>query len=337
MFDRFGFLDYLRKEFPEGQVTSNGNEFICRCRICGDSIKDPHKMRFYIALNNPSGLYLYHCFNCNASGILTANVLRQIANAPNDILLGLAANNNKAEKIIRLNDMTIYNLKYNDIIDNDINRAKLNYFNKRLGLSLSYKDLVDNKIVLSLQGLLEINNINITKPNLVRELDTFYIGGLSSDNTICYMRDISNSSKLGRHFKYVMINTNVPRARYYSIPSKSDMDRRVRINIAEGMFDINSVFFNLRECNRDNEMYTACGSKAYLNCMKSYLRDYGLLNCEFHLYIDRDVSKYITSSISKVFTPLGIKVIGHVNRYGNEKDFGVPKSNIIDETFIISR
>lgn len=337
MFDRLSFIEFLRGEFPEGQITSNGNEFVCRCRICGDSMKDPHKMRFYIALNNPSGLYLYHCFNCNASGILTANVLRQISSPPNDILLGLAANNSKAEKILKLNDMVIYNLKYNNIIDNDINKAKLKYFNNRLGLSLSYKDLIDNKIILSLQGLLEANNIEIRKPNLVRELDTFFIGGMSSDNTVCYLRDASGSSRLGKHFKYTIINTTLPRPRYYSIPSKSDMNKRIRVNIAEGLFDINSVFFNLRNRNRDNEIYTACGSKAYLNCLKSYLRDYGLLNCEFHLYLDKDVERYIISNIEKVCSPIGLTVIAHINRYGAEKDFGVPISNIIDETFIISR
>ena len=59
MFDKKQFIQFLKAEFPEGSIVSGGNEFNCRCRLCGDSQKSDHG-HFYIELNNPEGLIRYH-------------------------------------------------------------------------------------------------------------------------------------------------------------------------------------------------------------------------------------------------------------------------------------
>lgn len=325
------FIKFLRQEFPEGQLVSGGKEFQCRCRLCGDSKVNPYKMRFYIALDDPSGIILYNCFNCGAGGVLTPKILSMISSAPANILIGLADNNRNKARTFKMVESVVYHLQQEPVADNKLNRAKLDYFNRRLGLNLTYQDLIANKIVFSLNSLININNFKYTmNPSIIQELDTFYIGAISVSNTMVYLRDVSDGgSSLNKHFKYTLARISGAN-HYYAIPSTVNMEKPVRINIAEGMFDINSIFFNLRGCNRENEMYFSCGSQSYLTCIKRILTDYGLINCEFHLYFDNDVDISVLRRIHKICSPINIPIIQHRNRFPRQKDFGVPRGLIND-------
>lgn len=334
MFNKAEFLEFLKEEFPEGNLVSGGNEFRCRCRLCGDSSSNLYKARFYISLNDPSGLIFYHCFNCGAGGLFTSKVLRMISTAPSNLLMDLASLNKNHEIGLKYRKQTkIYEIQYEDIIDDDINRVKLKYFNDRLGLKLTYQDLIQNKIVLSIINLLNKNHITIGEEDVVRELDTFFIGSLSINNCLINFRQIGKESIIkDKHVKFPLFNNNDIK-RYYAIPTTCNLNKRVRVNIAEGMFDINSIFFNLRGRNRENELYIAAGSKAYESVIKMCLLEFGLLNCEFHLYMDNDVEDSIVRKIQRVYKKLYIPIYVHHNQYMNEKDYGVDKSHIIDSEY----
>jgi hypothetical protein len=62
MFNKDDFVEFLKESFPEGHVVSSGTEFVCRCRLCGDSATNPDKMRFYISLAHPTGLIFFNSF-----------------------------------------------------------------------------------------------------------------------------------------------------------------------------------------------------------------------------------------------------------------------------------
>jgi len=49
------------------QVKVKGKNFVARCPLCGDSVKNIRKKRFNLKFENEKSIF-YHCFNCNASG-----------------------------------------------------------------------------------------------------------------------------------------------------------------------------------------------------------------------------------------------------------------------------
>lgn len=229
----------------------------------------------------------------------------------------------------------VYFLKEESIIDDEVNRAKLKYFNDRLGLKLGYRDLIENKIVLSLASLIQNNNLELTRhPSIVKELDTFFLGGIGMNNAVVNLRNLNQGNVLSsidkKYVNYKLIKICDDPKRFYSIPTISNYNNKIRVNIAEGIFDINSIFFNLRNGNRMDEIYVAVGSKAYVSAIKIILEEFGLLNTEFHIYLDNDVEEEIVCRIENILSPLQISTFLHRNGYNNEKDFGVPLSRIKD-------
>ena len=295
-------------------------------------------MRFYISLDHQSGMIYYHCFNCGAGGLMTSKVMRTLCNAPMDILLSLNEMTNIYKKTRWIPKEGVYKVNYEDILDDDINRAKLAYVNKRLGLDLDYRDCIDLKLVFSLGNFIKKNNFKLTQPyNSVKDFDTYYVGALSLNNSIIYLRciNLQDSYTKKKHIKYVVVNNGDPK-RFYTLPSTCDWASHIRINIMEGIFDTLGVYFHCREQNKTNELYTAVGSKAYISAIKMYLEEYGFLDCEFHIYSDNDVESYTFDRIYDYCHPLRIPVYGHYNGYQGEKDFGVPKDRIKDQQYTLN-
>lgn len=335
MYDKRQFIEFLKEYFPEGAVVCSGNEYVCRCRICGDSQRDPNKMRFYISLNHQSGMIYYHCFNCGAGGLMTSKVMRTLCNAPTDILLSLNEMTNIYKKTRWIPREGVYKINSEDILDDDLNRAKLEYINKRLGLELTYRECIDLKLVFSLGNLLKKNNFKITQPyTIVEDYDAYYIGALSINNSTIYLRcvNLSESRTKKKHIKYIVVNNSDPK-RFYTLPSTCDWSSHIRINIMEGIFDTLGVFFHCRNRNQHNEIYTAVGSKAYISAIKMFLEEYGFLDCEFHIYSDNDVEDYVFDRIFYYCYPLKIPVYVHYNNKEGEKDYGVTEDRIEDKSY----
>jgi hypothetical protein len=104
--------------------------------------------------------------------------------------------------------------------------------------------------------------------------------------------------------------------------------RRIKIHIAEGPFDILSVFLNLR-CMEEG-IYASVSGSNYMNTILYILLDLQLPYVEFHFYVDND--KYGKLSRMKKITNMipdpTIPVYIHNNLYPKEKDFGVPLGRI---------
>lgn len=342
MFDKNAFVDFLKQEFPEGSVVSGGNEFLCRCRFCGDSATNPYKRRFYISLNHPDKVIYYHCFNCDASGILTPQKLKMLCDAPVDLLLDLASYNKVMTKSIVLSGHRQPILVPETLIDDEFNKAKLNYLNERLALNLNYEDYSKLKIIFSLGSLINNNRLSLTKSmEHATAFDKYFIGFLGMNNNNVNGRNIAFDQGLipkvfdKRYLNYPLFADIDNSKRFYSIPTISDMRKSIRINIAEGPFDVLSIFFHLRNKNTENEIYTAAGSQAYVSVIKMFLTEFGLLDCEFHIYMDNDVADDIKRRIKELTSPIGIPVYIHNNAMTGEKDFGVPVNRIKDVVFTL--
>lgn len=335
--------DYLMSLIPEAKLASGGREINCRCRICGDSpnIQSKH---MYIGLGDANTPPMYNCFKCNESGIVNGRFLRSIQLYDADMITQLnyyinRIINQPGNQIYR-NFNKIYKLKvFNS--KSTLSEYKLAYLNKRLGLNLSYNDATSMRIVLNLGELLYVNRINeLTRhPNIVDQLSKYFIGFLSLDNAFVILRNIKDviDSKAQiyegidkRYVNYNIFNKLDNHMNYYTVPSDPidlcDPEPTV-INIAEGAFDIISISENIIK-NRYRNIYMAIRGNAYLNAMKYFIEDLGMINIQFNIFADNDIKDYHLQNIANYLSPFNNPVYLHRNIYPNEKDFGVDISRI---------
>lgn len=334
--------EFILSTFPEAKVVSGGREINCRCRLCGDSA-DPKKKHFYIGLGADDEPSFFDCKKCGESGMLSAKILRKLS-IYNDggMNLELESFNRDIMKLpknrIMKNRMT-YQIYNNYISESPLSDAKLIYINKRLGQDLTFKDLMENKIVINIYDLLTANNVQkcTRYENVMHDLNESFIGFVSMDNAFVNMRNL-RPGKVCKYVDFRYVNYNIfekvdNSKRCYVIPSECNFldPTPIKIHIGEGAFDILSVFFNLREQNRYQNIYTSIGGKAYLNIIKLFIQDLGIINCEFHIYIDNDIDDYTIYNITDIILPLGIPLYLHRNMCIGEKDFGVPINRIIEQ------
>jgi hypothetical protein len=121
--------------------------------------------------------------------------------------------------------------------------------------------------------------------------------------------------------------------RFYTVPTSIDLlsTERIKIHVAEGPFDILSIYQNIRK--GEPGIYSSIGGSNYQGTVFYFLKTYKLPYVEIHLYPDNDKygSNYKMKSISDLFNSLGIPVYIHRNIYPDQKDFGV-SPNLIQES-----
>ncbi|MGL5751432.1 MAG: hypothetical protein ACRCXT_12940 [Paraclostridium sp.] len=237
-------------------------------------------------------------------------------------------------------DKKTYKLNNIYVSDNKLSIAKLNYINKRIGVNLNYNDILRLKIVLNLKDILKANNITkLTRhPNIIDELDVSFIGFISKDNSFINMRNLRegkvHKSINSRYVNYNIFNKFENTERFYTIPTNIELDRpdNIKFHLAEGVLDILSIYYNLRN-QEDHSIYAAMMGGNYINSIYHFITTLALPNMEFHIYPDKDV--YTGSQYNKILNELRnvkysfqVRIYIHTNLYDNEKDFGVPKDRI---------
>ena len=338
--------EFLKNKFPDARNASGHKEVVIRCRFCGDSQSDRGARHLYISMGTDQAPPMYNCFKCGESGILSPKVLMELVNCEDsgELLSDLRNNNTRIIKTSKhlIKNRKVFNIKNNFISDTDLSRAKLTYINKRLGLNLTYDDLLQNKIVLNLGDLLSHNYVKtLTRyDSIVKQLDEYFVGFLSMDNGSLSLKNLvynkrELSKSINRRYTEYSIFDKVEdnSKRFYAIPTRCNLTSPdpIHVHVAEGGFDINSIFFNLRGANRQQNIYTSVGGKAYLNVVKMYLKEIGLMNVVFHIYVDGEIPTSDIQFIADMLRPLGIPVYIHRNMCPGEKDFGVTKDRIIEQ------
>lgn len=335
--------ELLHTIFPEAKDVASGSEVTINCPLCRQQ-GDPdtgHHMYISLGLNNKPPMF--NCFRRTGhSGLLTKHSLDLLSNhsqyVDTRLFEEIEKENNRLYNYrgydqIRTDKLAIY--AYNE--ESKKNKHKLDYISNRIGVPITVQDCIQNKIVLSLKQFLYNNHIQeITRDRrMIDLLDEHFIGFLTNTNTSLIMRNTIKDTSLMKNKYYAMryIKYNIiqnPMTSYYSIPSECDIYKPIEIHIAEGPFDILSIFYNLQHCDRKNKAYAAIGSKAYLNLIKYYFISLGLINVRFHIYIDNGIEESILKNIAYKLKPLHIDTYIHINVYKNEKDFGVPLNRISD-------
>jgi len=335
------FINRIKSFYPNLKVASGGAEIVVRCPFCGDS-KDLKHAHFYISVPiSEEELSFYDCKRCPAHGVFDADVLRQIGCDDTNLLVELSKHNNEVLELPKyksLKQVDVYPLKIGYTRNNPLNDAKLKYINDRIGSDFSIEDLSKLKIFLNLYDIIKSNNLELTRHEMVcNDLDKWFMGFVSYDNSFCGMRKLTNRELYRtvnkRYINYDLINKTTDAKNFYVIPTMVDVydPCPVNIHIAEGQFDILSIFYNLNSCNSKQNIYIACGGKSYTQALQFVLLETGIINYTIHYYPDKDVSdrEFFGSTQSKIqLLPCDIFI--HRNVYDGEKDFGVPKDRIKD-------
>lgn len=343
------FIEFLKTNIPNGRVVSGQKEYLTRCPLCMDS-KNPKSAHFYISIpQNENDIALYDCKKCNAHGIFNQKILREFEIYDTEMISEIIKRNKKilSNPNNKINTFTgIYQLNNNYITINELSDIKLKYINHRLGLNLAYQDLLDNKIILNLYDLLASNNITtLTRAqNIADQLNESFIGFISFDNAYINMRNLRSKGQVyksidKRYVNYNIFNKVDNSKRYYIIPTEINtlsIDP-IQIHIAEGPFDILGVFYNVMNGDKQNKIYSSIGGKSYINMIKFFLQELGLINVEFHIYIDNDIEDRDIYYMANILSGLNLDIYFHRNIYPNEKDYGVPKDRIKDYSWQITR
>jgi hypothetical protein len=198
-------------------------------------------------------------------------------------------------------------------------------------------DMERLKIVLNLKDLLSSNDIQTytRDKNVIDQLDKNFLGFISSDNAFLNLRRVCDEGVLykkidKRYINYAVIDKKDTNQRFYTVPTQINLNttERIKIHIAEGPFDILSVYLNLR--NREPGIYTCVAGNNYISVILYFLIELKIPYTELHFYPDNDRYgtldriNYIVSKVPDKSLPVYL----HINRKENEKDFGVPLSRI---------
>lgn len=329
--------EFLLKNFPSAEYASGKTEIVMKCPFCGDS-KNIGSKHFYISMVKGKP-HLYNCFKCNEKGILTSKVLKRMLVYDTDVLYALDKYN---KSIIDDSNYQTYNYirhnLYYKISKNELSDYKLKYINTRLGINLNYQDLESLKVCLNLNDILydPRNNIKtLTRdPNIVNQLNKYFIGAISVDNNFVTMRNLAKPNVLyksidKRYITYNIFGMKDNSKRYYVVPGVIKLDKAIDIHIAEGFFDILSVYMNFIDRSSQN-ICAAINSKSYLNILTYFIAELGLFFARYHIYIDNDIDNWDLYNIKKLLNKFKVEAYIHRNIYPGEKDFGVKRNKIID-------
>lgn len=328
-------------KIPSARLASGGKEILMRCRYCSDSVNQS-SAHMYVKLPYDDNIMLFNCFKCHTKGIVTHKTLLDWGIYDDvNIMVEVSKYNTKVSKLDKNRkyvDKDVYVLYNKMITDNKLSEIKLKYINKRLGTSLSYEDLLEKKIILNLLDLLNSNNISkySRHENIINQLDQNFIGFISQDNAFINMRNLT-PGKVDKRIDFRYVNYSIfekydNSQKYYTLPTTIDLSNpnRIKIHIAEGPFDILSIYYNLRKDN-NNCIYSSILGSGYLNICKHFINTMKLINIEFHIYIDADVNYNTVNEIRDLCYVFQIPFYLHRNLYNGEKDFGVPIDRIQEQ------
>lgn len=329
----------LLDNISSARPASGGNEV---CMVCFNDDCNDRSGHLYIGMNN--GYPMFHCKKCGISGRVNMGLMNSLGIYDTDLAIEL----NKISKSSKYNYTTtqqqsksgsrLYVVKNDYISNTELSEVKLAFINKRLGTNLTYSDVLQLKIVLNLYDLLNTNNITKYNryPDIMDELDRSFIGFISRNNAKVNLRNLREGKVLKwvdkRYVNYTIFNEDETRA-YYVLPTVFSLDNinRTQIHIAEGPFDILSVYLNLR--NKQPGLYSAIQGNNYLSLIEYILVELKLFYSEVHIYRDLGVNYDEFIQVSQILGCFNIPVYIHTNLMEGEKDFGVSpdkiKENII--------
>ena len=214
--------------------------FSIRCPICGDSNEHPDHTHCYIKCGyDPNEPLLYKCFLCNSKGKVDKWFLKQLGITDKSIL----------DLVSDVKYNKIGSIKQSDpgILTGDVNlnSKQVEYIESRLGKGLTAEDYDKFKIVWDLNNIYDLvsNKVKNTLPN-----NTDSISFLSDDKSTLIIRTMKENSS--ERWRKVRLNNSDNRI-FYTIKSMVNLfsQDKIYVNIAEGIFDVLSIYKNFNTGN----------------------------------------------------------------------------------------
>lgn len=331
---------FILKNKKPSYTTTSKKEIRVRCPYCGDSTKNPSAAHMYIEMKPP---FRFHCFKCETSGVLNAQVFRDLGLDDQEPQAAVINANKNLKKEPGSAKILSKKKKLRDaIVDTPTSQAAVAYFNSRYNFELTNEYISKKfKCVTDPIEFFKANNIYAPKNN---QFDfTGAIGFVSGDASHIIFRDIAGRSAQ-RYYNLNLLPANELGlgSKSYMISGEVDaMAEEVTLVITEGIFDIIGVYEHFfKDRDKKNVIFAAACGKAYAAVILSVIR-LGFLNLKIVIFSDGDVdlnfyrrlkreSPYLRDSQLTIF---------YNNLYNPEtgfgKDFGVPKSEIALRKVII--
>lgn len=293
---------------------SSGYQYSIRCPFCGDSQKDLRATHMYLKCTpDPTEPILYKCFKCDASGRV------------NDRFLGLLGiDPSKYPTMNRCyNRLPTVDRSRGEMITGtpDLTSPQVIYIEERLGPGFSLGDYSKFKIVWDMNRIRPYVSDRWIRDSLPdNETSVSFV----SDNRSSILTRVFDPNSDVRWRKTKLFPDEA--RSFYTISADLSMFEPAVINIAEGIFDILSIYRNFP--SGENSMYTACLGKDYISAL-DYAIAMGLVggNVSVRIYADSDVNrKYLANRLKKYRWIFDSIVIRWNVR---DKDFGITPDRIL--------
>ena len=293
-----------------------GYEYSIRCPLCGDSQTDPRDSHCYIKCSyDPNEPIWFKCFKCNQGGRVGPWFLKKL-NLKQDVINML--DNGRYSKLTVATESLVKIATGNVVM----NSPQTKYIEDRVGKGFTVDDYERFKIIWNTNDIMEyITNARIR--------NTFP----SNDSTISFLSDnqavvLNRTFFEGEESQWKKITLfNVPSKAFYTIKTPIDLFTLddVVVNIAEGIFDILSVYKNFNDC--ENSAFIATLGSDYISAV-NYAIAKGLVghNIELRIYIDNGIKEKQLVHGLKRFKWMfkSIKIFRNIKA----KDIGVPIDQI---------
>lgn len=254
-----------------------------RCPFCGDSEKDLKDAHLYLKCDydNPNEPIQYYCFlaNCNVHGSVNSYFMHKlgIKSKVEDQLQG-----QRYSKLFALKETNINILIGDPILDS----FQVKYIEKRLGKGLTYEDYDKFKIIWDMKTILPYISNDKTKNTLPNNTDS--ISFLSDDKSMILSRGFEEDC----NWRKVPLMSSGNRI-FYTVRTVFNLFTSdvITVNIAEGVFDILSIYKNFND--GENSAFIATLGPDYEAAVNyAILKGLVGLNVILKIYIDKEIDQY---------------------------------------------
>ena len=287
-----------------------------RCPYCGDSQKDPRDAHCYIKCSpDPSEPLQFKCFLCNRKGMVRKDFLD---------LLGVDQKLSDQISHQKYNRINIFkDSKDLKMIIGEPNLASMQvrYIESRLGSGFTLEDYEKFKIVWDMKGIYE----HITDQRVINTMpsNTDSISFLSDDKSMLLNRSFQDEF---RWRKVKLFPNNV--TSFYTIKVTLDLFTKdpIAVNIAEGIFDVLSIYKNFTDT--PNSVHIATLGSDYAAAV-DYAISKGFVgsNVILKIYIDSNISEKVVKPQLRQYKWAFGGILLYRNIIG--KDVGVKREEII--------
>lgn len=339
--DIYHALAALPDVYPQSNI-----QLQTKCFLCGDSKKNPNKKRLGIKITeDPKEPIIYNCFNCFEHGVFTVDMLHEMGIYDQNMDIFLQKLNNSAylddgTKTNRYKNTKEVPIQLPELRNDKKSLAKVKYVYNRIGYKIPLEDFAQLKLVWSLWDLIDLNKIgydpkDISKINI---FDEYYVGALTLNNDYVVLRDITDNPELRRYDKYNLFDTIDNSNSYYMMRARADIlsENQIDIIIAEGLFDVLGIKYNLFHGDVENKLYVAvCNGSFTSPLLNIFKKGFVGDNIHVHVYQDND-TRMDFRKLRREVTPYILNPTHFCVYYNTlSKDFGVPSSKIQVDTLLI--